>query len=179
MIEFQPSAWARGSYLNVGCMWLWGVNDSIAFHEGYRVQPFSGFLDRFQFEPEATRLAKRAAKEVKRYRAQFASASRLSDFYGSRWTAKLTDWKVFHAGVASAIAGRSKESIRYFDRFLAIENKVSEWLPIAQADAEQLRQLAIDPVRFREQIAERIRRKRAALKLPSIDAFDFDGVKQP
>src|SRR5687767_4381931 len=38
VVEFQPSSWSRGSYLNVGCMWLWGVKDYISFDEGYRIE---------------------------------------------------------------------------------------------------------------------------------------------
>lgn len=53
VVEFQPSSWSRGSYLNVGCMWLWPVRDDISFDEGYRVEEFCEFRDEAQFEAAA------------------------------------------------------------------------------------------------------------------------------
>src|SRR5213592_4672206 len=37
IVEFQPSNWTRGSYLNVGVNWLWNVKDWLSFDFGYRV----------------------------------------------------------------------------------------------------------------------------------------------
>ena len=38
-VEFQPSAYDRGSYLNVGISFLWeaseGLNETLAFNIGY------------------------------------------------------------------------------------------------------------------------------------------------
>ena len=40
-VEFQPSSYDRGSYLNVGISFLWetseGLNETLAFNIGYRV----------------------------------------------------------------------------------------------------------------------------------------------
>jgi hypothetical protein len=36
IVEFQPSSWTRGSYLNVGVNWLWNVKDWHSFDFGYR-----------------------------------------------------------------------------------------------------------------------------------------------
>src|SRR2546430_15905825 len=38
VVEFQPSSWGLGSYLNVGVNWLWWAKDHISFDEGYRVR---------------------------------------------------------------------------------------------------------------------------------------------
>jgi hypothetical protein len=71
VIEFQPSSWSRGSYLNVGCMWLWHAQDYLSFDEGGRVAPFSEFRGEARFEILADSLAERAACEVSRYRKLF------------------------------------------------------------------------------------------------------------
>lgn len=50
-IEFQPSGYSRGSYLNVGISFLWeaskGLNETLAFSYGYRVmvegKQFTGY----------------------------------------------------------------------------------------------------------------------------------------
>ena len=56
MVEFQPSGWSRGSYLNVGCMWLWNVAEHLSFDVVYRVNEFHRFESEQQFGPVAQRL---------------------------------------------------------------------------------------------------------------------------
>jgi hypothetical protein len=36
VVEFQPSAWSKGSYLNVAAMWLWKPKDDLSFDYGGR-----------------------------------------------------------------------------------------------------------------------------------------------
>src|SRR5436309_1568598 len=38
VVEFQPSGWSIGSYLNVGAMWLWFEKDYISFDYGSRIE---------------------------------------------------------------------------------------------------------------------------------------------
>src|SRR5215469_1402855 len=64
VIEFQPSGWSRGSYLNVGCMWLWNVKGHLSFDMGYRVNEFHPFESEQQFGPVAQRLVEQARDEV-------------------------------------------------------------------------------------------------------------------
>src|ERR1051325_6569931 len=62
VVEFQPSSWAGGSYLNVGCCLLWQVKDSLSFDEGYRVENFAEFKDEAQFGSASDQLVQRAAE---------------------------------------------------------------------------------------------------------------------
>jgi hypothetical protein len=75
VVEFQPSSWSRGSYLNVGCMWLWLVKDYVSFDLGHRVEHFHEFQDEQQFKTESMDLAARAAQEVTRGRLLSATRS--------------------------------------------------------------------------------------------------------
>ncbi len=34
VVEFQPSSWSKGSYLNVAAMWLWRDKDYLSFDYG-------------------------------------------------------------------------------------------------------------------------------------------------
>jgi hypothetical protein len=45
VIEFQPSSWGKGSYLNVGAMWLWKAKSHWSFDDGYRIESFLQFKD--------------------------------------------------------------------------------------------------------------------------------------
>ena len=81
VVEFQPSGWSRGSYLNVGCMWLWNTRVHISFDLGYRVDGFVHFENEKPFEPIADKLAIRALQKVEEYRILFLSVHDLSDYY--------------------------------------------------------------------------------------------------
>jgi hypothetical protein len=83
LVEFQPSSWSRGSYLNVGVQWLWDVQQDVlgAFmysggcHGDPRVIPPD--LGQFvpQFAPLARRLAEAAADRVISLRRLLPSVS--------------------------------------------------------------------------------------------------------
>lgn len=41
LIEFQPSSWDRGTYLNVGVTWLWNAKGYLSFDQGGRLAHFA------------------------------------------------------------------------------------------------------------------------------------------
>ena len=174
VVEFQPSSWARGTYLNVGCMWLWNVKSYISYDEGNRIEPFVHFAGEYQFETEALRLAERAAEEVQNYRRLFTDPGAVSEYYLSRPPMPPGHWQTFHAAVACAIAGRYGDAIRFFDRFLTANNDRPQWLIAAQTDAQMLRQLASNPIEFRAVISDRIQRMRELQKFPGRPLIDFN-----
>jgi hypothetical protein len=55
VVGFQPSRFSRGSYLNVGAMWLWSGNSHVTDQVGVRVRraPFVSYESDAQFAPEA------------------------------------------------------------------------------------------------------------------------------
>jgi len=104
VVEFQPSAWARGSYLNVGAMWLWSAKDYWSFDDGYRVDSFKEFEDQEQFSEAAEKLAGLAASEIVALRQKFHSLSATSDLLAQK--DNKTIWDRYHAGVSLALVGR-------------------------------------------------------------------------
>jgi len=170
VVEFQPSSWARGSYLNVGCCWLWSVKDYLSFNEGHRVEGFSEFEDPTQFDRVAARLAERAAQEVERYRELFPDVRRVSDFYLERSVNAF--WPTFHAGVASLLSGRLDEARRFFAEVKADEDQ-RDWVRAAEADARELMAAASAAEKIQDLVGQRVCRARALLKLPPLDSLDF------
>ena len=68
VVEFQPSAWSKGSYLNVAAHWLWsslteGPQVVLSFDYGGRAGGFISFENEDQFSPQAAALAEVAAAE--------------------------------------------------------------------------------------------------------------------
>ncbi|MBD5140113.1 MAG: hypothetical protein HDT25_01655 [Ruminococcus sp.] len=76
VIEFQPSGYDKGSYLNVGLTFLWetkeGLNDALVFELGGRVfvngRQFVSYKDDETFSEEMESFASEALKEAEEYR---------------------------------------------------------------------------------------------------------------
>ena len=63
IVEFQPSSWSKGSYLNVAPHWLWSCNDFLSFDFGGRLQEHVPFESDEQFSEATANLAALAAAD--------------------------------------------------------------------------------------------------------------------
>lgn len=74
VIEFQPSNWNRGSYLNIGLTFLWDYNKSDVLYYAFSRQPaarygkFVEYKNETQFRKEITNLINIAKNEILFYR---------------------------------------------------------------------------------------------------------------
>ncbi len=69
IVEFQPSNWGKGSYLNVSVHYLWDDRDYLSFDYGHRLcsfVPFDGNEEKFRADIRL--LAQTALEKVKEYR---------------------------------------------------------------------------------------------------------------
>lgn len=163
VVEFQPSGFSKGSYLNVGCMWLWQEQDDLSFDEGYRVERFAPFENPDQFRAIARKLATRAAVEVERYRSTFQTVLQVSDYYLQRNPTEF--WPSFHAAVACGVAGRPLPARRFFAQMLDSRDE-RDWVKSAQTEAAQLNSIVDKTDVFRSAVWETVIRTRKNLKLP-------------
>lgn len=170
IVEFQPSGFSRGSYLNVGCMWLWHETDFLSFDEGHRVENFVPFINSDQFVMVAQEFAQRAADEVQRYRTLFATVSDVADYYIKRKPSAF--WSSFHAGVACGLVGRVSASRRFFEQVLESSEDL-DWVKSAQAEAAALNAVLDDIDTFRQRVWDQVNRTRELLKLPKQEAWSF------
>ena len=137
VVEFQPSSWSKGSYLNVGAMWLWHVKDYESFDEGYRVEGFvSADENPTAFEGEAKRLAERAAIEVKRIRSRFNTLTKVAEHLGR----SEGFWNDYHPAVAHGLLGQSDVARSRFAKMIASDDDRA-WVREAVALASSLSQL--------------------------------------
>ena len=176
VVEFQPSSWSRGSYLNVGATWLWHDEHFLFFDLQSRVQwrdedgwhEFVRYETDEQFAAETRRLVNRAVESLRKLRGRlgtFEDAARelLRDDDGF--------WSYFDAGVALGLAGATARAARCFERFAAADAEY-DWETEAQQRAAVLADLLDRPARFRAEVEQAIRRFRSALKLdPNVDVF--------
>jgi hypothetical protein len=170
VVEFQPSAWSRGSYLNVGCMWLWLAKDYISFDEGYRVESFVDFRGEEQFERAAAQFADRAAQEVNRYRKLFPNIAKVCEYFLGQELAN--GWPCYHAAIACALANKLDVARAFFKRFAEPKDN-NEFVANAQDDSKLLASL-VGTHQFRELIADRVRQTREIQKLPAVAPISFE-----
>ena len=117
-VEFQPSGWSRGSYLNVGVQWLWYPKRGFSFDTGGRIAHFVPFESPTQFALEADRLAARASEEVWFLRSRFSSLPAIAhDLVTKPWGNAL--WPLYHGAVAAGLTGDVPTARNLFGQLLA------------------------------------------------------------
>jgi hypothetical protein len=167
VVEFQPLAWSKGSYLNVGGMWLWHEHGHhLRFDVGHRVdgEGFIEYESDEQFAPEARRLAVRAADEIERLRAT------LCDLDGAiTWlrehSAGGQGWPGYNLGIALGLSGHDAEAVACLRR-LSRGPDDPEWWQEAVMRAHGLADLLEqDAATFRAQMRSAITAFRVALNL--------------
>lgn len=168
VVEFQPSGWSKGSYLNVAAHWLWSGMGSLSFDFGGRIAEHVEFLTEAQFTPAAAELARSAAIEAQRLADTFQSLSQAAQVLLEQ---ARTDsgqphlhpgWSDYNAGVAAALVGRLGDAMGLFTRILDSPMPPGSVLHPA---AERMTQLLSDPIKLREEVASLIERQREALRL--------------
>jgi hypothetical protein len=187
VIEFQPSGFSKGSYLNVGAMWLWHEKDYFTFDVGNdvgcRIAKFVEYVDEKQFRPEAIKLAYAAKAEALRLRSQFASIHDAARYLPGQARRDENRWTELAAAIALGYVGKTFRARRFFK---TIERKkpTQEWdhrvREMAGGFADTLDRPEAD---FRRNVKETILRTRKLLKLPERTELDIDreqnAVSQP
>lgn len=142
IVEFQPSNWDRGSYLNVAVHYLWAGQDHISFDYGGREKEFVAFADNTeQFYKDMTDFAYKALEKVQEYR----------NFQNLEWAKE----RILSKRVTSSIGATSV--IRYHQMMICglsgdvMARKFYEELKEETRDSE----LVYD-IKFREELNEKI-----------------------
>jgi hypothetical protein len=180
-IEFQPSSWSKGSYLNVGATWLWYPKQHWTFDVGHRIEEAGliPFENAEQFAPLIAGMAVRAAQEVLALRNKFSTLDAIHH-YLSRHPAR-DGTPVYHAAVAAALAGDVKIARQFFERLEAWPDQTEEWRLRVKSRGIALARLVNKPHEFRAAILAIIEDVRIRLRLPPVhlclESTDSIGAK--
>jgi hypothetical protein len=166
-VEFQPSSWSKGSYLNVGAMWFWHPADHWVFNEFERVAPFQEFRDDVQFAEVASQLAERAASQVLVLRQKFNSIEAVAAHLTQTPTGGF--WQDYQAGIAASLVGDTSTAAARFQAVASIA-ATAPWIGEAQARAQRLFDSFTSMTRARELVAAEVARTREKLGLPALPA---------
>lgn len=172
VVEFQPSGFAKGSYLNVAAHWLWRPPEyslSFDYFHPDQTRPFIEFFDAAQFTPLARDLAKQAARDSERLVQQFDSLSSIASALIKEELASPPDraagWSAFHAAVAAGLAGNILTSRRLFQQL--IEQTVThDWERRLQATCADLSKTLPKPCAFRDAVLTMVEQARSLNRLP-------------
>ena len=182
VVEFQPSGFAGGSYLNVGPMHLWAERDFLAFENDPRVTWGRGteFVDaRRDGAPAFESLVERAATRVLEMRTEHGEGlpalRRLAKSTSGRPFEKDA-WGLLNAGVAAGLVGDvALAESRFFRILRAAKSSAPGWQQALATDvATRWKPALSHPDLFREEAAESVRRCRELLKLPQLASIAFD-----
>jgi hypothetical protein len=173
VIEFQPSSWQKGTYLNVGAMWLWRARKGHAFHVGYRIADFIPFYSPEQFGPAVGGLAVQAGQEVQRLREQFKSSHDIYHYLVDHTSEK--NWQIFHAAIAAGLVGDVDTARRLFRIFDAMPTNNVQWQIDLRVKNAALAAQLDRPTLFRTSVLEVIQECRVLNGLPA-DSECLDDV---
>ena len=157
-IEFQPSAWTKGTYTNVTPLWFflepWGGEAA------HRLCDFITFESVEQFAPLIERSANLVAAEVVALRTKFRTPADIHRFF----VANLSrSGNTYHAAVTAGLIGDFALARQLFARVMALDpTKYGPQLKEVQADCDQLSALLDTPRAYRSVILERIAARRQA-----------------
>lgn len=161
-IEFQPSAWSKGSYLNVRPVWLWlrhGGND-----DHPRPADFISFENAEQFRPLIENMASIAAQTAVAMRARFRTLEDVNHFFAER--VSQDGFPVYRAAITAGLVGDIAKARTLSDRMEHIDlTNWGPWILGLVSECAALAALLDDPTRYKAAILETIAERRKTLRL--------------
>ena len=168
-VEFQPSAYSVGSYLNVGLQHLWIPRDHRVFEYSSR-QPIDGygqFVDLSGHHESAARAANALARS-----ARCAAEAWLSQLADDRvhyeWLAAFTGdiWHAVNAAFAYASLDDYTTAARLFSGTAGLIDPGVAWQLDLGRVCDALARMTRTPDAFKAEVDQRIRSARQLLRLP-------------
>lgn len=168
VVEFQPSSWSKGCYLNVAAHWLWSSEDHISFDFGDRVGGFAEYSSDDDFAEAMHNHCLIAVQEVQRHRSMFADLRSTADVLLAEVRAsRHHGWTTYHAGIVAGLLGETELAWEMFDCVLR-ECKAPHSLICARA--ERMAGVLIAEASLTQEVAGLVEQHRAALKLTAQNA---------
>ncbi|MER9234509.1 DUF4304 domain-containing protein [Mesorhizobium sp. M0622] len=117
VVEFQPSSWSKGTYLNVAVHWLWSLPPyTLTFDRVERVGSFVEFESPEQFFPLVGQMAREAVEIDQAHRSMFPSVHAAATILVNELQpGAYGEWPALNAGVAAGLAGDFETARRLFE----------------------------------------------------------------
>lgn len=173
IVEFQPSGFSKGSYLNVAASWLWKPEGSspLTFDDFSDVgRPWREVSSGSNFDAAALELAGIALQGLEMLRRRHGTVASSADHLSrhANFGEAVTNHQRYHAGVACGLCGRMEDAQRLLSDAIIPPNGIG-WIATLNDTCSKLATLTADPVAFRAYVVDRIRENRKVLSLKEID----------
>jgi hypothetical protein len=165
IVEFQPSNWGAGSYLNVGPMFLWQPIDHLILEGRARLDEFSPADDAVSFQRAIRMKAEKAKEELTNLRRRFASLNNVTTHYATaRRELSMSDQA--NLGTASGLLGDMDRCRDALHQALILREQSRSGVWRASAWMLDACQAAADESSFRDWVSSTVNATRQTLKLP-------------
>jgi hypothetical protein len=174
VVEFQPSSWSKGSYLNVAAHWLWTDIGAISLDFGGRLEGFEEYRSDEQFAAAAARLAASAAEEAQRLTTMFSSLDATAKvlLMEARTQASRAPghpgWMAYNAGMAAGLVGRADDAM---EMFRSVLDSPADPDSVLHRATERMSKLVSDLAWLEREAVSIIEHQRETLRLPALDTL--------
>jgi len=167
VVEFQPSGYAKGSYVNVCASWLWALRDPyyIAFEYFDRLAPYADLGHAPPSEEALQPLTIALVPAIERLYDTFSSFPAIDAYLEERASeprASLHDH--YNAAVSAGLGGDSARRHRHFGWIAAHEAR-ADWEAALKAKVAHLAEQAATQHALSVAICREIERARTQLRL--------------
>ena len=163
LVEFQPSGFSRGSYLNVGACFLWHESSTFPFGDFAGERPW---LSEHELTGDGARdLAMQARDSLFQVQERHSDVVKTASYLNLRDS--HSNWGHFDAGVALGLSGRTSEAQAHFRSAIADANGI-EWIEQLNVECLYLFNLVGDELKFLEWAEKRVSHTRQLKGLPPI-----------
>lgn len=170
VVEFQPSSWSKGSYLNVACMWLWHPQDHIAFHVCERLGRYAEFEDEASFQIAVDGLARLAAEGTIKNERQFPDIQAALAYLEALTVGTQSHWDYYNALMAALACGQTDRATKHYQSLLKL-GTAYEWCAALQQRARHVMEAA--RIDTRAAVGEQVTLARERLSLPPTSGFSW------
>jgi hypothetical protein len=166
VVEFQPSGWSKGSYLNVAASFLWDDDDHISFDDMAGEKPWRDAIAGESFLDKATELTTQARAALLELRKRHANVA-----LSAAWLSQsecFSNWTHFHAAIAQGLSGNVGAAQKHFHAAILSDSEI-DWVARLNQRCRSLADLVTDEKRFATTIADTIQRTRERMQLPRVE----------
>lgn len=170
IVEFQPSGWSKGSYLNVAACFLWREGDSLSFDDQIGNKPWYAAKEGESFADEAMKLALQARDRTLELRQRHADVAKTAVWMRDQEEG-LSNWGHFHAAIASGLCGDTAAARRHFAAAI-LPDDPTDWVRALNQRCTDLTAI-LEHQAFADTIWQVVKQRRRALGLSEISEFTF------
>lgn len=163
IVEFQPSSFSKGTYLNIGLDFNFYPRDFLAFTYGYRENGFEAAENEEQFEKLIISCCEYTITKVEALNKKFHTVHSAITAFRKETTGSAQNH--FDLGILYGLAGKTVPAKRYLRKVIG-EKPEHDYEIERQNYAHQAIEWLEDNAVFQENVKQLIRKTREMKKLP-------------